>query len=129
MALNPASAEILKRRGIDFETVDENGSTWVVLKKLRLPKGYNSETADVLIQLPDGFPDATPDMFWTDPILTLGDGRSRPPQTEVEERHLGRVWQRWSRHIQGHWRPGIDTISSYVAYIRRCLKESAGAAT
>ena len=128
MPLDPISAEHLKRLGTDFEVVDGDGCTWVVLKRQRLPEGYNSETADVLIQLPDGFPDVEPDMFWTDPILTLRDGSSRPPRTEQDERHLGRVWQRWSRHIRGHWRPGIDTIRSYVAYIHQCLAESAGAA-
>lgn len=129
MALDHVSTKHLKRMGNDFEVVDEDGYTWVVLKKLKLPEGYNSETVDVLIQLPGGFPDAAPDMFWTDPILTL-EGGSRPPKTEQDERHLGRVWQRWSRHIQeGHWRPGIDTIRSYVACIWRCLEKSAGVAT
>lgn len=128
MALDPVSAELLERLGADFEAVGGGGCTWVVLKGQRLPEGYNREAADVLIQLPDGFPDAAPDMFWTDPVLTLGDGGRRPDGTEHDERHLERVWQRWSRHIRGHWRPGIDTIRSYVAYIRRCLAEPVGAA-
>ena len=128
MALDPVSAELLERLGADFEAVVGDGCTWVVLKGRKLPEGYNCEAADVLIQLPDGFPEAAPDMFWTDPILTLGGGGRRPDGTDIDECHLGRVWQRWSRHIGGHWRPGIDTIRSYVAYIRRCLAEPAGAA-
>ena len=128
MPLDPVSAEHLKHLGTDCEVVDGDGCTWVVLKRQRLPEGYNSETADVLIQLPDGFPDAAPDMFWTDPILTVGNGSSRPPQTGENKCHLGRKWQRWSRHIRGHWRPGIDNIRSYVAYIHRCLAEAAAGA-
>lgn len=128
MALDPVTAEHLERLGTDFEAVDGDGCTWVVLKRLRLPEGYNREVADVLIQLPDVFPDAAPDMFWTDPVLTLGDGGRRPDGTDLDECHLERVWQRWSRHVRGHWRPGIDTIRSYVAYIRRCLAEPVRAA-
>ena len=151
MVLDPVSAEHLKHLGTDCEVVDEDGFTWVVLKRQRLPEGYSQtsdvlirlpdarhkatpwlqvacETADVLIKLPDGFPDAEPDMFWIDPILTLEDGRICPPGAEVNEQYLDRVWQRWSRHIRGHWRPGIDTIRSYVAYIHRCLAETAAGA-
>lgn len=128
MALDPVSAELLERLGADFEAVVGDGCTWVVLKGRKLPEGYNCGAADVLIQLPDGFPDVPPDMFWTDPILTLGGGGRRPDGTDIDECHLERVWQRWSRHVGGHWRPGIDTIRSYVAYIRRCLAEPAGVA-
>lgn len=122
MTLDPGSAEHLTDSGIDFETVADDAGCCVILKRLNLPAGYDSEVADVLIRLPAGFPDTAPDMFWVDPALNLKGG-GRPPGTEHHERHLDRVWQRWSRHIGGHWRPGIDTIRSYVAYIRRCLEE------
>jgi len=48
------------------------------------------------------------------------------PGTETREIHLGRSWQRWSRHIQGQWRPGIDNLATYLAYVRRCLDRAGG---
>jgi hypothetical protein len=83
--------------------------------------------ANLLLRLPLGFPDATPDMFWFDPPLTTPGG-GVVPGTEQREIHLGRSWQRWSRHIQGQWRPGIDNLATYLAYVRRCLDRAGGRA-
>ena len=74
----------------------------------------------LLLRLPPGFPDATPDMFWVDPPLHTAEGATIPG-TESIEQHAGRSWQRWSRHIQGQWRPGIDNLATYMFYVRRCL--------
>ena len=55
-------------------------------------------------------------------------GRRREVQAaEVAENHLGRAWQRWSRHFQpGQWRSGVDGLESYLALIRRELIRCAG---
>ena len=79
----------------------------------------------LLLRLPPGFPDATPDMFWVDPPLHTKEGATIPG-TESIEQHAGRSWQRWSRHIQGQWRPGIDNLATYMFYVRRCLREAGG---
>lgn len=44
--------------------------------------------------------------------------------TELTETYLGRSWQRWSRHIGNGWRPGIDDLRSYLAYITTCLRSA-----
>jgi hypothetical protein len=63
-------------------------------------------------------------MWWFDPPVRLADGRAITA-TEVVERHLGRSWQRWSRHFtDGQWQSGIDGLESYVALIRSDLERN-----
>jgi E2/UBC family protein E len=65
-------------------------------------------------------------MWWFCPGIKLADGRAAQA-TEAIERHLGRDWQRWSRHFQaGQWRSGIDGLESYLALIRQELGRSTG---
>jgi hypothetical protein len=65
-------------------------------------------------------------MWWFDPLIKLADGRIAQA-TEATEHHLGRNWQRWSRHFKpGQWQSGIDGLESYLALIRHELARSAG---
>ena len=103
------------------EVVD--GFVHVVLADFLTP-GLDRSEVDVLLRLPIGFPDATPDMFWVSPALTAKGAAI--PGTEVTETHVGRSWQRWSRHIGCQWRPGVDNLETYVAYVRRALAMAGG---
>jgi hypothetical protein len=101
----------------------EGGLTCVVLEGFRLPRGLSVATTDMLLRLPPGFPDAAPDMFWCDPPVHRTDG-SIINQSEVTESYLGRQWQRFSRHLNpGEWRPGVDSVDSFVVLIRKTLCE------
>ncbi len=80
---------------------------------------------DMLIRLPLGFPDAGPDMFWVSPNIATVVGQP-VAGTELTEVFANRAWQRWSRHIAGQWRPGIDNLETYLAYVRRCLRQAGG---
>ena len=47
------------------------------------------------------------------------DGRTIEA-TQAVERHVGRDWQRWSRHfIGGQWQSGTDSLESFIALIQR----------
>jgi hypothetical protein len=64
-------------------------------------------------------------MWWFNPAIRLADGRA-VAATEVMEQHLGRPWQRWSRHFNsGQWRSGIDSLESFLALIRKELERCA----
>jgi hypothetical protein len=63
-------------------------------------------------------------MFWFIDRVTRADGRPIPG-TDLIEHYLGREWHRWSRHISGLWRSGIDDLRSYCGYIRACLSQAA----
>lgn len=127
MTLRPADQAALDRWGYPYEVGSEGAFLAIVVRGLPVPAGLQPRNTDLLLLLPPGFPDAGPDMFWCDPPL-IGAGGSVIPGTEVKEEHLGQVWQRWSRHIAGHWRPGIDNLATYFAYVRRCLDGAAGRA-
>jgi hypothetical protein len=66
-------------------------------------------------------------MWWFDPPLQRADGQ-HIPATESIEHHLGRIWQRWSRHLAGgQWRSGIDGLENFLALVRKELANSANA--
>ncbi len=116
----------LAERDITHEMRVEAGMTCVVLPGWSLPAGYDRQSVDLLVRLPAGYPDLPPDMWWFDPPVRLATGAT-VPATEATEQHLGRTWQRWSRHFQpGQWKSGIDGLESYIALIReeltRCAK-------
>lgn len=102
--------------------------TCVVIKSWRLPVGYDRTESDLLVRLPAGFPDVAPDMWWLAPAVKLAGG-AVVQATELTEVHVGREWQRWSRHFQpGQWRSGIDGLESYLALIQGELIRCAGSA-
>ncbi len=125
MSLPPFDVKHLEERGIQYTVTTEANHTCVVFPSYTLPQGYDRPTSDLLVRLRPGFPDVPPDMWWFNPAVRLADGRT-VQATETTERHLGRVWQRWSRHFNaGQWRSGIDSLESFLALIRRELERCA----
>jgi Prokaryotic E2 family E len=119
VALPESDTDFLTDRGIEHEVLEDGGVTCVLLKSYPLPKGYEVESVDVLIRLKPGYPDVPPDMWWCDPHVRRTDG-AEIAQTQVTEQHLGRSWQRWSRHLEpGQWKSGVDGLESFIAVIRR----------
>ncbi|HEY5378267.1 MAG TPA: E2/UBC family protein [Pseudolabrys sp.] len=121
MSIPETELESLKGDGLEYTTVAEANMTCIVVKNFGLPAGYNRADADLLLRLPAGFPDTPPDMWWFDPPVVRADG-SKPPATDAVEQHVGRTWQRWSRHFNaGQWRPGLDSLETFLALIRKEL--------
>lgn len=125
MALRPADQAVLDELGLEHQIGIDGSFLTVTIGCFRLPAGLDPEAADVLMRLPPGFPDIAPDMFWLEPAITCRGG-TPIPGTESRENYLGRTWQRWSRHIGGQWRPGVDNLGTYLAYVRRCLDQAGG---
>lgn len=124
MALPQPDREFLDARGLPYTVTDEANMTCVVFPGYTLPPGCNVTHADLLIRLSPGFPDVPPDMWWFSPAVTRNDGQPIPC-TEHVENHLGRSWQRWSRHLtQGQWRSGTDDVQTFLAMIARELKRA-----
>lgn len=125
MPLPQAELDYLQYRGVPYSVVEEGGMTCVVFPAYPLPPGYHQAAADLLLRLNPGFPDVPPDMWWFDPPVCRVDGRPIPA-TEQMESYVGRIWQRWSRHLNaGQWQPGIDSLGSFMALIRRELERCA----
>lgn len=127
-ALPPDDAAFLAGRYPDHQVVVEGGMVCVVIPRWAVPAGYSHQHVDLLLRLVPGFPDVPPDMWWTAPTLSLVSG-APIPAADLQENHLGRVWQRWSRHLAaGAWANGSDSLQGYLAQIRTDLHRTAAAA-
>src|SRR5579859_932604 len=118
MSLPESDLAYLDDRKLKYSVQSEGGMTCVVIEGYRLPDGYHPAQSDLLLRLSPGYPDVPPDMWWFNPPVRLVTGASIPA-TEQMESHLGRTWQRWSRHFNsGQWKSGIDSLQSFMALIR-----------
>ena len=113
----------LAETGLTYTIDVEPGFANVVIEDFSTAPGLIPDKVDLLLRLPFGFPDAAPDMFWVAPHVTSAAGVPIAG-TEVTETYMNRTWQRWSRHIAQQWRPGIDNLETYLAYVRRCLRHA-----
>jgi hypothetical protein len=126
--LPPIDAQHLAERAPGHSVIAEAGMVCVLIPALPVPAGLSVPAADLLFRLSPGYPDVPPDMWWFSPPVKRLDG-VEIPATQAYEHHLGREWQRWSRHLQpGQWRSGIDSLESYLAIVRRELESAAGQA-
>jgi hypothetical protein len=122
MSLPADDRTYLEARGQPFQVVSEASMICVVFSGFSLPIGYDPPHSDLLLRLSPGYPDVPPDMWWFSPAVRLADGRSIPA-TDSNEQHLGRTWQRWSRHFNGgQWQSGVDSLESFLALIRKELQ-------
>jgi len=127
MPLPDEELQTLERLELTYTVQEEAGLTCIVITGFRLPAGMTVVESDLLIRLNPGFPDVPPDMWWFDPPVMRTD-QVIIPQTDHFEQHVGRRWQRWSRHLEvGHWQSGIDCLESFIAMIRRELQRQAPA--
>jgi hypothetical protein len=116
-----ADQAFLDSKGYRWEVIVEGGMISVIIRDYPLPAGYLPQVTDLLLRLPAGFPDAAPDMLWMHPEVAYASGGT-PPATEVREAHHGVTWQRWSRHLAQAWRPGVDSLQTYLRLIRTELE-------
>jgi hypothetical protein len=110
--------EYLAAKGYVFDLIQSGGELHLIIRSFEFPPVYAPATADLLIIVPAGYPNAQLDMFWTYPDIKLVTG-SWPAQTEHHETRGDRNWQRWSRHAQHPWRPGLDSLKTFMASVRK----------
>lgn len=124
--LRPRDTQFLARAGYLHSATVENSTIFLVIAAFELPKGLEPHAVDLLLQLPSGFPDVSPDMFWCSPAVTRRGSAIPGVDAGTPHQYVGRSWQRWSRHYNGFWRPGVDDLKSLVAIVRRCLADAVG---
>jgi hypothetical protein len=123
--LPPTDTKYLTDRAIKHSVSVEANMTCVLFPDFSLPAGFDRPQSNLLLRLSAGYPDVAPDMWWFDPPIRRADGQNIPA-TEVIENHLGRSWQRWSRHFAaGQWKSGVDGLENFMALVRRELEKSA----
>jgi hypothetical protein len=128
--LRPADFELLTELQITHTTYRDGGTTLLVLHDYPLPAGYSADTVEVLIVVPDQYPDAALDMWWVYPWITFSNGvrpaNADQPQVFANyEPEPGRVWQRFSRHPA--WRMGQDDLRTFLLAMRSTFENEAAA--
>lgn len=125
--LPPVDHDYLQARAPGHTVSLDSGMISIVIPAFPLPAGFTTAAADLLLRLSPGYPDVAPDMWWFEPAVRRTDGQDIAA-TQSQEAYLGRIWQRWSRHLQpGQWRSGIDSLESYMALVRKELDAAARA--
>lgn len=123
--LPAADLKYLTSKSIIFEEKEDGGVKVVILKGRPLPSGrFDTTAADILIQLPSGYPDVAPDMFYLLPWVKLVPAGNYPRNADVPLIFAGQTWQRWSRH-NNEWRPGTDGIWTMIKRVEDALEKAA----
>ena len=111
----------LQESGYAFSERMENGVAAVIIDRYSLPPDkFDHDEVSLLLLLPDGYPDAAPDMFYVYPWLKLQSSRNWPTAASAEHSFADKKWQRWSRHWQD-WRPGIDGMWTWLIKVQHAL--------
>lgn len=117
--------QYLENRDLRFEEVVDGSQKGVILQEFQLPPGrFDAEQADILILLPSGYPDASPDMFYLLPWVKLVQGAKYPKAADQAFQFNAQKWQRWSRH-NNEWRPGVDGIWTMLKRVENALEVAA----
>lgn len=115
----------LKERDYDWTVYpgDTQGGFLVIRNFAVSGGGFSPPVTDLMIRIPAQYNMAPLDMWYCDPPIRLAATGQFAQASEVTEAHLGRNWQRFSRHLPaGVWRPGIDGLSTFMPVIWRELQ-------
>lgn len=125
--LLPPDDAYLKSKAFNYDVQSDQGLICVVIHDFPLPVGFDRSNTDLLVRLPQGFPDAQPDMFWCEPPIKIAATGAVPPAADQMEPFVGRTWQRFSRHLPpGAWKPGTDSLQSFLSLVSAELRRASG---
>lgn len=124
MQLPARDAAFLNERGYAWELLpDPSGGACIVVKGFDVAGGgFSPSATDLMVRIPAQYPMTALDMWYCDPPIRLAANGQFARASEVMEPHAGRTWQRFSRHLNGAWRPGVDSLRSFFILIQRELQ-------
>lgn len=124
MELPARDARFLTERRLDWQlATDPNGAACLLVKGFNVGAGgFTPQVTELMIRIPQQYPMASLDMWYCDPPIRIAATGQFAVASEVVETHLGRSWQRFSRHLNGGWRPGLDGLRSFFVLIQRELQ-------
>jgi len=100
--------------------VDLGGGDIGVQFEVPLPPGWSRTSVAIMIRVPRAYPQAGLDTFLAQPDLRLAGG-SMPSNASLVNL-AGGTWLSFSWHPQ-RWRPGVDTLLSYIGFARGRLNQ------
>ena len=117
--LNSEDKKFLNVKFNNWGVLEANSERGVIIDNYLLPKGYNVEEVTLMVLIPPNYPPSALDMFYVTPNIQRLDGKEI--QALCIENHLGREWQRWSRHYT--WNPLNHSLATHLLTIEVCLKK------
>ncbi|MEF3691708.1 MAG: E2/UBC family protein [Candidatus Moraniibacteriota bacterium] len=115
--------EYLSQKGYKWELLADGENGALIIKDYPVNENvFDRPKIDLLIIIPAQYNNAKLDMFYVDPPLKKKDG-SYPNAAEHFEDHVGRRWQRFSRHLNS-WLPGIDSLAGFMSLISKELQKN-----
>jgi hypothetical protein len=126
MFLPEFDRDYLLEKGYQFEEKIDANRNGLILRSWLLPVGkFNLQTADLLILIPNGYPEVRPDMWYFNPAILLAPSNIPARQTQASINFEGKAWQRWSRHYPANeWRSGVDGIHTYLKKVQTALESA-----
>lgn len=111
----------LTEKGMAFELIPDGDGCLLLLPGYVIDgEKYDRADTTLMVRIPAQYPNAKLDMFYADPPVKLRNG-SYPDRADHFEDHVGRRWQRFSRHLPG-WRAGIDGLPTLLTFVHRELR-------
>lgn len=99
-----------------------DGSSVVSVPGIRLDPGWSKDSITVHFLIPVGYPHAQPDCFNVDIDLTLSSGALPQSAQHQQLAEVGQtLWFSW--HLQRPWKPGRDTLSTWLGVIMARLSD------
>jgi hypothetical protein len=100
--------------------------TWVIVREVVIPDGWDRRAVDVLIVIPPGYPVTPPDNFFVPQGLRLGSGASIQNYSEPVS-ILAQSWGQFSFHCQD-WVPSPtpadgDNLLTVMIFVEHRLGE------
>jgi hypothetical protein len=117
-----AEVQKLRESGYEVELIEADKVVFLIFDGYPLPEGYNKQTTKMLLRLAAAYPNANPDMFWTEVDVLRADG-TPPWKADVIEKYLERAWRRFSWHPQG-WNPGTGNLAMYLEFVNTGLAKA-----
>lgn len=121
MQLPEEDEEYLRQKGFDWELIPVGDEGCLILRNYPVSNAlYDRPTTHVMIRIPAQYNNAALDMFYCEPHLKLSGG-AYPQAADHFEDHIGRKWQRFSRHFPTPWRAGVDGVPTLLTFVQREL--------
>lgn len=115
-ALPELDQELLEDSNLNWETVQEGESKWLIIHDIAVPQKFLQRPTSVAIQILPGYPSTPLDMAYFNPPVHRIDNKTIPC-TEAVQIVRGLGWQRWSRHYtpENPWKLGeYNTLTHYL---------------
>jgi Prokaryotic E2 family E len=116
-------AFLAERKFVTSLHADPSGGAFLIITGFDVSGGgFSPPKTDLMIRVPPQYPMTPLDMWYCDPPIRIAATGQFAQASEVMENFLGRSWQRFSRHLNGTWKPGLDSIRSFFVFIQRELQ-------